>query len=89
MKECSTEIMHQISHHAYNCMIFLPNLFVHGVPALTLTHRYGEELTRESALRDATEGKEIELNRENASLRYVSDTCLYIYVNIQLHTLGH
>jgi hypothetical protein len=43
-------------------------------------NRYGDKLTKESKLRDATEGREIELMRENASLRYIHVfICRYIY----------
>jgi hypothetical protein len=46
-------------------------------------YRYGDKLTKESKLRDATEGREIELMRENASLRYIH-LCTHIYTNISI-----
>jgi hypothetical protein len=44
-----------------------------------ILYRYGDKLTKESKLRDATEGREIELMRENASLRYIH-LCTHIYI---------
>ena len=43
-------------------------------------------MAKESALRDITEGKEIELRRENASIRYVFFSNILFYF-FHFHTI--
>ena len=58
---------------------------------LNFKNRFGDELSKESGLRDATEGREMELRRENASLRYIlgRQTILSLFSNTRHFSLAN